>query len=90
LVRELKSDLQKHPHFLITEHDFQAYLYSKSKENSLCNDFVIDNKGDENYLLHTEYPRGQYVNDRYVSRRKRWDLVILKDDLCNVNFKKLY
>jgi hypothetical protein len=53
LVRELKSDLQKHPHFLITEHDFQAYLYSKSKENSLCNDFVIDNKGDENYLLHT-------------------------------------
>lgn len=83
ICQQIKKDIVGHPHFLITEDDFKAYLYNFLRNYPPCNRYIVDADGDENYLVHCEYPRGEYSNGEFKSGRKQWDIVILSEKQDN-------
>ena len=87
MISQLKKDIKRHSHFLINEHDLQAYVYSKLVQDPAFSKYKKDGDGDENYLIHCEYPRGYYENNNF-RKIGRWDLAVL--DSSKIQMKKLY
>jgi len=83
IIDNLAKDIQEHPHRLINEHDFKAYIYSILVREKSCNKFVIDKDNDENYLVHCEYCRGYYQNNGKFKNIGFWDIAILKEEQDN-------
>ena len=83
LIKQLKIDLKEHPFLLVNEHDLQAYLYTKLSGEEQCCRFVIDGDGDENYLTHCEYARGEYEKGNGILGSRKWDIAILKTNLSD-------
>jgi len=81
LIKQLKIDLKNHNFFLVNEHDLQAYLYMKLVNGKLFNEFIIDGDGDENYRIHCEYARGEYIKGEGTPGRHQFYIAILKEDL---------
>lgn len=87
LIDHLKKDIRQHPHFLINEHDLQAYIYSKLIQVPNFNKYKKDGDDDENYLIHCEYPRGYYENNNF-RKIGRWDIAIL--DSSKIQMKEMF
>jgi len=85
IAGSLSDDVQKHPHFLINEHDLKAYIYSILVNLNCCNKYVLDDEGDEgdeNYLVHCEYCRGIRENKKFKTIGF-WDIAVLSEKQDN-------
>ena len=84
-INDLEKLLTLHPFHLITEADLRSYLHKKLEENKSCNQYFKDGDKDENYLIHSEYPRGNIKDGRFniqhVGREvliPKWEVDIIK------------
>lgn len=92
LVNNLKEDLVKNPYFIVTEADFQGYLYSKLLLKEELQPLLFDETAEKraNFRIHLEYPR--YIIKKEtdkLAKGGRYDIAILPEhDSLHRRFEK--